>query len=166
MVELVKAMAAKGWQVCLFTNGSPEDRAYLQKVAPQLQAAGGEVVSVTPAFSTPADLAGFISGLDLVMAHRMHACIAAYAYAKPHIGFAWDEKLRSFFNAVGRDEFVADAGRVPVSDLLALADRALAEGIAPGPHAACVGRARTEVARLVASFERARATDAPMVAAQ
>ncbi|RYG02052.1 MAG: polysaccharide pyruvyl transferase family protein [Caulobacteraceae bacterium] len=166
MVEVVKAMAAKGWQVCLFTNGSPEDRAYLQKVAPQLQAAGGDVVSVTPAFSTPADLAGFISGLDLVMAHRMHACIAAYAYAKPHIGFAWDEKLRSFFNAVGRDEFVADAGRVPVSDLLALADRALAEGIAPGPHAACVGLARTEIARLVASFEPTRATDVPMVAAQ
>ena len=100
------------------------------------------------------------------MAHRMHACIAAYAYAKPHVGFAWDEKLRSFFNAVGRDEFVADAGRIPVCDLMGLADRALAEGVAPGPHAACVGRARTEIARLVASFGPARVTRAAMVAAQ
>lgn len=166
MVELVKAMSARGWRICLFTNGSPEDRAYLQKVAPQLQAAGADAVSVTPAFSTPADLAGFISGLDLVMAHRMHACIAGYAYAKPQIGFAWDEKLQSFFSSVGRGEFVVDAGRAPVCDVLALADRALAEGVEARPHGACVERARTEIARLVASFDPAPAAHAPMRAAQ
>jgi polysaccharide pyruvyl transferase WcaK-like protein len=164
MAELVTAMAAKGWRICLFTNGSPEDRAYLQKVAPQLQASGEGAVSVAPAFTTPAELAGFISGLELVMAHRMHACIAAYAYAKPQIGFAWDEKLQSFFNSTGRGEFVVDAGRAPVSDVLALADRTLVDGIAPGPHGACVARARAEIARLIASFDAERVP--PMRAAQ
>jgi polysaccharide pyruvyl transferase WcaK-like protein len=165
LAELVRGMAAKGWQVVLFTNGSPEDRAYLQKVAPQLQAAGQGDVSTAPAFSTPADLAGFISGLDLVMAHRMHACIAGYAYAKPQIGFAWDEKLQSFFNSVGRGDFVAEAGRVPVPDVLALADRALGEGVDARTHAASVAQARAEISRLLDSFDVGQPGQVPMQAA-
>ena len=164
LTDLVKGMAAKGWQVVLFTNGSPEDRAYLQKVAPQLQAAGPGI-STAPAFSTPADLAGFISGLDLVMAHRMHACIAGYAYAKPQIGFAWDEKLQSFFNSVGRGEFVVDAGQAAAPEVLALAERALAEGVDARTHGETLARARAEIAGLLKSLDTAQAGGAAMRAA-
>ena len=147
MAELVRAMAAKGWKVTVFTNGSPEDRDYLAKIAPRLQAAGN--ISVAPAFSRPSELAAFISGLDLVMAHRMHACIAAYAYAKPHIGFAWDAKLQSFFDSVGRGEFVVEAGRAATNDVMDLAERGLREGINEVIHVACISDARQGIARLV-----------------
>ncbi len=148
MGELVQAMAAKGWNVVLFTNGSPEDRDYLAKIAPRLQAVAGNA-SVAPGFSQPGELAAFISGLDLVMAHRMHACIAAYAYAKPHIGFAWDTKLQSFFDSVGRGEFVVEAGRTATGDIMRLAERALREGVDDAIHAACVRDTRRGIARLV-----------------
>lgn len=150
--DLAAAMTAKGWEVALFTNGSPEDREYLLSVASQLQAAGAVLA---PSFSRPRELAKFISGRDLVLAHRMHACIAAYAYATPHIGFAWDEKLQRFFDSVGRGEFVVDAGRAAVADVIALADRGLAQGIAQGPHAACLRDARAGIVRLVDSLRAA-----------
>jgi polysaccharide pyruvyl transferase WcaK-like protein len=164
--DLAAAMTAQGWEVSLFTNGSPEDRDYLLNVAPQLQAAGGARVSLAPSFSRPRELAEFISSRDLVLAHRMHACIAAYAYATPHIGFAWDEKLQRFFDSVGRGEFVVEAGRTPTADVFALAERALAQRIARAPHAACLSEARAQIVRLVDSFRASQAAPAPRFAAQ
>jgi polysaccharide pyruvyl transferase WcaK-like protein len=161
--DLVAAMCARGWEVSLFTNGSPEDRDYLQSVAPQLQAAGA---SLAAPFSRPRDLAGFVSGHDLVLAHRMHACIAAYAYGTPHIGFAWDEKLQRFFDSVGRGGFVVEAGRAPTADVVALAARALADGIAGAPHAACLREARAEIAALVEALRASLEAPAARVAAQ
>ena len=161
--DLAAAMIAKGWEVSLFTNGSPEDRDYLRRVAPQLQAAGA---SLAASFSRPRDLAEFISGRDLVLAHRMHACIAAYAYATPHIGFAWDEKLQRFFDSVGRGAFVVEAGRDATADVIALAERALAQGIAHGPHAACLREARAGIVRLVDSFRASHEAPASRFAAQ
>ena len=161
--DLTAAMTAKGWEVVLFTNGSSEDRDYLQSAAAELRAAGG---AVAPSFSRPRDLAEFVSGCDLVLAHRMHASIAAYAYATPHLGFAWDEKLQRFFDSVGRGEFVVEAGRAPTADVVALAERALAEGIAPAAHQACLSEARAEIARLVGSFRAAQEAPASRFAAQ
>ena len=95
----------------------------------------------------------------------MHACIAGYAYAKPQIGFAWDEKLQSFFSSVGRGDFVAEAGRAPVADVLALADRALGEGVDARTHAASIAQARAEISRLLDSFDLAQPSQVPMQAA-
>ena len=161
--DLAAAMTGRGWEVSLFTNGSPEDRDYLLSAAPQLRAAGA---SLAPSFSRPRELAEFISGRDMVLAHRMHACIAAYAYATPHIGFAWDEKLQRFFDSVGRGEFVVEAGRAPTADVVALAERALTEGIARAPHEACLSEARAGIVRLVDSFRASQEAPAPRFAAQ
>jgi hypothetical protein len=57
---------------------------------------------VAAPFATPADLAVFVAGCDLIIAHRMHACIAAHSFAVPTIGLTWDEKLTSFFALAGR----------------------------------------------------------------
>lgn len=149
--ELAQAMAERGWQVALFTNGSPEDREYLDQLAPRITLAAPDVV-VQPAFANPSELAAFVSGCDLVLAHRMHACIAAYAYQVPAIGFSWDKKLQSFFDSVGRDDFVAAAGEASVPDVLKLAERAMAEGVDPAVHAAQVRAAERGIGELVAAF--------------
>ncbi|HEY9235780.1 MAG TPA: polysaccharide pyruvyl transferase family protein, partial [Phenylobacterium sp.] len=152
IAQLAAAMAAEGWKVVLFTNGSPEDREYLKTLAPATCAAAPDAISVQPAFDRPSEMAAFLSGCDLVLAHRMHACITAYAYQVPHIGFAWDRKLLSFFESVGRRDFVASAGEASVDEVLALARRALEEGIDPAVHAAQVRAAERGVAALAASF--------------
>lgn len=153
MTELAGAMAQAGWKVSLFTNGSPEDREYLDALAPRLCAAAPEAITVHPAFDRPSEMAAFISGCDLVLAHRMHACITAYAYEIPHIGFAWDRKLQSFFESVGRKDFVASAGEAEVEAVMDLARRALADGINPVLHAAQVRAAEQGIASLAASFD-------------
>ena len=102
-VALAHGCLAKGWTLAVFTNGSPEDASYMDQLRPRLSAIApaGRIVFV-PGFHTPAELAGFIATLDLLMAHRLHANIAAYSYAIPQIGFSWDVKLKSFLARVGR----------------------------------------------------------------
>jgi len=149
LVELTKRLAARAWEVHLFTNGSPEDRAYLARMAPQLVAQAPTLVKITPAFDRPAALVRFISAMDLVMAHRLHACVAAFAFAIPHIGFVWDPKLNAFFAATGRARFVADPGRETPDEVADSAAAAMAQGIDKVDHARVIDLARTDVDRLL-----------------
>ena len=153
MIGLAEAMLAKGWRVSVFTNGSPEDRTYLENLTPRLKALSDKGLEVAPAFETPADLARFISGHDLVMAHRLHACICAFAYAIPTIGFTWDRKLNSFFESVGRQDYVLEAGVKSIDDTMDLVNRTLAEGVEPTAHAAIVAESRAQVAALAAALQ-------------
>ena len=152
-VELARGLDGRGCEVTLFTNGSPEDRAYLQRAAEAIRA---EVprVQVAPGFRDPGELAAFASGLDLLLAHRLHACIVAYSFGVPHVGFLWDEKVRSFFGAVGRSRFLADAGRDPPEAVLQLCDEALRVGVDESRRAAILAEARQDIARLHEAIQR------------
>ncbi len=156
---LIDALGQQPCRISLFTNGSPEDRRFLKRIAPRLIARARNRVSVAPAFARPTDLAAFIAGCDLVMAHRMHACIAAYSYRVPTIGFVWDVKLQSFFEMTDRARYIIDPATMPPEAAADLAFAAMAEGIAPAIHNRLVNRCRRDVAILVgalASVERVR----------
>lgn len=155
MVTLAEDLTRSGRRVTLFTNGSSEDRAYLERLTPRFQATCGKAVSVAPHFDTPGDLARFIGGCALVIAHRMHACIAAYSYGVPNIGLAWDVKLDSFFASVERSDFMIDPATTPGVDAAALARRALAEGIDPAKREAVIAQARADVAQTCDSLRAA-----------
>lgn len=152
--ELAQGLAARGFTVALFTNGSPEDRAYLQRAAAEIRAKAPGV-EVAADFRDPGELAGFVSGLDLLLAHRLHACIVAYAYGVAHLGFSWDAKVRSFFDAVGRGHYLTDAVRRPAAEVLALCDAALLEGVDEGRRASVVAEARQDIAQLHQALARA-----------
>lgn len=122
-------LAAMGLRVALFTNGSPEDRDYLARMAPQWVRRARGPVTVTNPFADPTELAGFIGSCDLIVAHRMHACIAAHSFGIPTIGLRWDSKLDSFFALAGREAFIADTATLCAPQLAALARRALDEGV-------------------------------------
>jgi polysaccharide pyruvyl transferase WcaK-like protein len=154
LVGLARSMADRGWWVSIFTNGSPEDRAYLAGLAPRLRALSDRIV-IQSDFQRPAGLARFISTQDLVLAHRLHACIAAYAYAVPHLGFSWDAKLNSFFESVGRARFVLNAGGCPLDEALTLADQALAQGIDRKGHERTVAAAQADVQALARALRTA-----------
>lgn len=166
LLRLAARCLAEGWELRLFTNGSPEDEAYLRQVAPALRTLPcGERASVAPRFETPADLARFISGLDLMFAHRLHANILAYSYAVPQVGFTWDSKLQSFANAVGRGEFMATMGVDPVEETAKLGARTLREGVDSVAHRRVLAGARADVGRLVAALRAAAPGPARPVAA-
>ncbi len=153
-LALVKACLAQGWLVRLFTNGSPEDEAYLHSLAPMLAALdGASGLRVEPRFGTPRELAQFIASLDLMYAHRLHANIAAYSYAVPHIGFSWDSKLKSFLAQVGRSECLATMGVDSVEGAVQMGRRQLETGVNRETHRTVLKRAHADVGALVAAIQ-------------
>ena len=157
-----RALVAAGLRVVLFTNGSPEDRAFLGRHGAEWCAAsiGGEPqtsppgeppitpATIAPAFATPADLVNFITGCDVIIAHRMHACILAHSFAIPAIGLKWDVKLDSFFALAGREPFLADCADLDPVTLTALTNRALAIGVDRVQLDRLVAMTRADVALL------------------
>lgn len=151
-LDLVRGLVAKGFHTVIFTNGSPEDIAYLEKLKPQLRAIGGDAVSF-PVQRTPSELCAIISSLDVLVAYRMHAVIAAYSYGVPSVGLAWDRKLRSFMASVEREEFLCDVAKAKPETAVELACRAAAEGIAEGERKKVLSEAWHGVAQLLSVLE-------------
>jgi polysaccharide pyruvyl transferase WcaK-like protein len=127
-IDLVRAFVSKGFQIVVFTNGSPEDVSYLQQLRPYLVAAGGTVISFQQP-RTPTELCAVISALDVLVAHRLHAVIAAYSYGVPALGLSWDRKLLSFLLSVGRENWLCDLSQTAAQSAVDLACRTAAEGI-------------------------------------
>lgn len=151
--ELVRAGSARGWRFVVFANGSPEDEAYIDELRPALTAAGrAGQVAFAPRARTPAELARLISSFDLLMAHRLHANIAAFSYAVPQIGFAWDVKLETYLAQVGREHCLCRVGADPIGPVIDLAIRQLAEGVDARMHRTVLDEARAHVADLAAAL--------------
>jgi polysaccharide pyruvyl transferase WcaK-like protein len=155
-VAFARACLARGWSIAVFTNGSPEDEAYLAELRPRLSSlAPAGRISFMPRFHNPSQLAGFVSTLDLLMAHRLHANIAAYSYAVPHIGFSWDVKLESFLAQVGRPQCICRVGVDPVDTVVELAAHELSVGVDSVRHRAVLSEARDDVAKLAEAIRSA-----------
>jgi polysaccharide pyruvyl transferase WcaK-like protein len=148
-LALARSCVARGWRVAVFTNGSPEDEAYLAQLRPKLAGVdSGSAISFLPRFGNSRELAAFVSMLDLLMAHRLHANIAAYSYGVPQIGFSWDVKLKSFLAQVGRAHCISTVGADSVETVIDLARRQLEEGVDTNRHAAVLAQARHDVGKL------------------
>lgn len=50
-----------------------------------------------PTFSSPSEAKSYISGLDFLVAGRMHACIAAYSTGVPFVATAYSRKFSGLF---------------------------------------------------------------------
>jgi len=152
--EVIEALQGLDCDVLLFTNGSPEDEQFVDEVFAGLP--GNPSVSRMPRFLTPGDLARFIATLDCVVAHRLHACIAAYSYRIPAIGLAWDRKLRSFFELIGRVRYVVDCEEYDAAQIRAMVNVAFDDPPDPAEHAAILARSRQGIAELAQSLVAAR----------
>lgn len=153
--EAARALVAAGFRVALFTNGSPEDRDYLDAMGPAWILAAKGPVTMTNPFTNPAEMIAFIAGCQLIVAHRMHACIAAHSFAIPTIGLRWDVKLDSFFALAGRGAYIADTASLDGPALTALARRAVAEGVDRDALEALIAGTRSDIARMAAALARA-----------
>lgn len=150
---VAEGLLHSGYDVVLFTNGSPEDGSFLRRIAHRLGQRAG--LTIAPDFESPTQLVGCIAGLDALLAHRLHACIAAYSYRIPAVGLAWDRKLRSFFEQTGRGGYVIDPREQSPMAAVQLARRALADPVDRDIHAGLVQRARDGIADLARVLIRA-----------
>jgi polysaccharide pyruvyl transferase WcaK-like protein len=105
-----------------------------------------------PRFPQAADMAGFISTLHLLVAHRLHACVTAYSYGVPHIGLTWDRKMQSFFETVDRARFVCGAVSTSPAGVLSLADEAIRLGINAEDRRSVLARTHSDIALLIRSL--------------
>jgi polysaccharide pyruvyl transferase WcaK-like protein len=153
-VELIQGLIEKGFHVAVFTNGSPEDIAYLERIRPAIQLLAGNSVSF-PVQRTPTELCGIISGLDVLVAYRMHAIIAAYSYGVPAVALAWDHKLKSFMKSVHREEWLSDVTQVDAQAATELACRAVEAGIPDEERKQVLKETWDGVAQLLEVLERA-----------
>ncbi|MEM9168735.1 MAG: polysaccharide pyruvyl transferase family protein [Pseudomonadota bacterium] len=146
--QVTQALTAAGRDVFLFTNGSPEDRAFLRDFGPVLAASGGGRVHFAPEFSEPYALAKFIGSSSCIVAHRMHACIAAFSFGVPHIGLVWDPKLRGFFDSVDRSRFLLDPATHSPQVAAARIEETISHGVDREMRARATDEARDEIAEL------------------
>jgi polysaccharide pyruvyl transferase WcaK-like protein len=154
--EAARAFSARGDTVLLFTTGSPEDGAYIEEIGSSFDSpAGGGAIQRVPRFESAAAMAGFISTLDLVIAHRLHACIAAYTYGVPHIGLTWDRKMLAFFESVERSGYLVSPTAMTTADVMTLADRACGEGIDGARRDQVIGETHRDIAILLQKLNAA-----------
>jgi polysaccharide pyruvyl transferase WcaK-like protein len=151
LAALVGELTRMGRATFLFTTGSPEDEAYLDRVMPGLLAAVDPAGTATriPRFAGAGEMARFVATLDLLLAHRLHACVAAYAYGVPHIGFTWDNKMKSFFESVDRSRFLRGAVATSAAEIAELAHEAIRVGIDTAARKAVAAETHGDIARLI-----------------
>ena len=147
-LDLVRGLTDTGLRVSLFTNGSPEDEAYLRSLKPSVAEAAPAALLTWPEASTPAGLCRIVGGLDGLVAFRMHALIAAHSYRVPTIGLAWDPKLEAFMESVDRADHLLTIPTDPAQRAVALARDGLTRGIPIDRHRAVLAETRLGVQRL------------------
>ncbi len=153
---LVRALLAEGHALRLFSNGAEEDAAALAALAKRLGAeiAGGRV-EVAPRPVRPRQLAETVAGCRAVVAHRLHACILAFAYGRPVLGLGWDRKVESFFASVGAEAAFSPAGETAPA-VAARLGRAMEAGPDPAARQAAVAEARAAIGQTLARVSGGR----------
>lgn len=109
---LIEALIARGdAEVHLIahanSDGNPadDDAATLDRLAAEYPA----VVRV-PNFAGPSEAKSYISGLDMLIAARMHACIGAFSAGTPVVPVAYSRKFSGLFGLLGYDWLIPVQG--------------------------------------------------------
>jgi polysaccharide pyruvyl transferase WcaK-like protein len=142
-VRLCQQLQAAGYKLLVFTNGSPEDVAFAERVGKETSANSLSLTVARP--RTPRELAIIASNVSLLIAFRMHALIAAFSYGRQIVGLRWDPKLDSFMQSVGMPDRIFDATRTSPEALIKAAARAKI----PSNASKVAGDAFAEVGNLV-----------------
>ncbi len=102
-------------------------------------------------FATPSAAKSYISGLDLLVAGRMHACIGAFSAGVPVVPVAYSRKFDGLFALLGYDRMVPVAG-LDEDGAVALVLDALADRVV---LAAAEAAGMTRVEALLADYRAA-----------
>ncbi|KOF16893.1 hypothetical protein AC244_20310 [Ensifer adhaerens] len=149
--QLLDLMLDAGYRVCLFTNGAQEDQAFARRVLN-----GGGLAAhidsgnlyLAPRPKTPEELIHILASTQVILAHRLHACIAAYSLGVPQVGLGWDPKVDGFFQFVGRSEYFAGEADISAQHVASLLEEAARKGIDPAVHGSVLHQAREGISQL------------------
>lgn len=142
--ETAQAIASRGRSVLLFCNGAMEDRRALDATFEATRgSAHAHAITRAEPPRTPADLAGIVESVRAVAAHRLHACIVAYAAKRPVVGLAWDPKLDAFLDSIGAPAPIHGLSPVEIADSL---QEAVRNGVDATAHANAVAEAQDGIA--------------------
>lgn len=162
----ITRLQAAGFDVVCFSNGAAEDEAFLARLLRTVEPHDCSPLRLQPRSRSPKDLAAFVADCDAIVAHRLHACILAFAYGIPHAGFCWDSKVLAFFRQRGREELALPftiAGIDQLANTLA---------IAPTNDSSCVELAHAcrqfddGLDRMVSALRTSASEDAALLAAR
>lgn len=155
--SLAKDLAARGMEIVLFTNGSPDDNAFLRRCFPPavVDAFDKDQIALAPESQKPAELVAIIRDCDGVISHRLHANIIAYSYSIPHVGLAMNSKLSEFFALTGRPEFVVGPEQFRAEIVGDKMSSALSTPIESDQHAAIIRNADAGLDALADALRRA-----------
>ena len=156
-LALGRDLLARGYHLSVFSNGSPEDRAAVERLRLRFELAEGPRRVAFPEIRNPGDLVACICDLDGLVAFRMHAIIAAYSCAVPFLAMAWDAKLDAFLASVECSDHLADIAHTSPGTAAERVAHHLAQGIAPATRRATLEEAETGIATLAAAIREALA---------
>ncbi|WP_295808379.1 polysaccharide pyruvyl transferase family protein [uncultured Nitratireductor sp.] len=148
-----------GCDVLFFTNGALEDQSSLERIRALFSRTGGtdpQRCDFAKRPASPEELVSLLGRFDAVVAHRLHACITAYALGVPPIGLGWDQKVEAFFDLIDREPFFISAHKGSVTSIGERILTTLNEGVDPGKQRRCVQNARMAVAGLANDLESLR----------
>jgi polysaccharide pyruvyl transferase WcaK-like protein len=118
-------------------------------VADQLSAEFPNIVRV-PSFESPSEAKGYISGLDFLIAGRMHACIAAYSAGVPFVATAYSRKFSGLFGMLDYPG-VLPSEHIAISDATDFVFKALSQ---PQLLKAAIDAGRHKIDDLLSCYER------------
>jgi polysaccharide pyruvyl transferase WcaK-like protein len=149
--SLIAELVADGYRVCLFCNGAAEDQRFAEAIlgdpfTAEHVSSGKLWLAQRP--TTPEAVLEILRSTGVILAHRLHACIAAYSLGIPCVGLGWDKKVEEFFRSTGREGYFVNGGVASGQQIRQLLEAALASGIEPHRHAAKLDEARAGLARL------------------
>jgi len=154
------------YDILLFTNGAPDDEAYLRRCFPPsvLKDFDEDQISIAEPSKTPSELVATIRECDGIISHRLHANIIAYAYRIPHVGLTTNRKLDEFFAIVGRKEFLFGQSGTKPEDIATAIKRACETPISKISHMATISRVEEDLDELASALSKIKTRDGRKVA--
>jgi polysaccharide pyruvyl transferase WcaK-like protein len=156
--DVAHELGKRGYHVAIFTTGVPEDVAFAAKLA--LSSNGADNIILTAPFTYAAEMVELIGDCDLIIAHRLHAIIAAYSYGIPALALDWDAKMRSICTQMGYADRLLDASKVSAAEIADRVQGVLDQGIDAANRAKLVAAAEHSVSDLAMALRSLSPSDA------
>ncbi|MDE1992413.1 MAG: polysaccharide pyruvyl transferase family protein [Rhizobiaceae bacterium] len=155
--DLIRLLVQDGYRVRLFCNGASEDQLFAEHIrddASMHGLAGVGMLQLAERPKTPDELIEILLSVNVILAHRLHACIAAYSLKIPHVGLGWDKKVEGFFRSMGRQAFFLNGTSTTSVDIARLLRVADSEGIDSIRHRAILAEAASGLADMRRNLTR------------
>jgi len=125
-LDVIADLTAKGLDYHLFTTGHFSDEAFLEMFVRENTIPAAKA---TVTVNSPEELLKALVACDGIIAYRLHASIASFAYGIPSIGLSWNFKVPEFYASVGYRERALELECWTAAEVVPALERAMAEGV-------------------------------------